>query len=401
MELKQLFEILVEEGFYKGVFSQPQSKSYDYQKTIVQLIQDTSTYFQFESFTMEQAFHKNINQENLLEKLIETASFYKQLQLFTKQNERIIRISNKGKIHVTTHPNKQTVVVKTHNTKKNHLLPDGEPVDFLIHLGIMESNGKVKPKWYDKFRQINRYLELIDDSLKHLDTSEPTIIDFGCGKSYLTFALYHYLNHVKKMNATIIGLDLKEKVIENLNKLTLELGFSKLEFKVGDIALFNYEKSIDMVISLHACNLATDYAIEKAIKWNAKVIMAVPCCHKEVNQQIDIKAMETVFSFGVLKERIAALMTDGLRAELMRSKGYDVQVLEFVDMEHTPKNLMIRGFKKSVSIDPLKQSIESVNIDPLKQNKEPELSESYLNCVKQYSLEPTLEKLLYGDIYKR
>ena len=375
MELKQLFETIIQEGVFKGTFSQPQNKSYVYNKTVLARIGEKESYFQFESFTQEQAFHTNIKEEQLLEHLVETAKHYKQIHLFTQTKERTIRISKKGKIHVSVNANAQAVVAKSHNTKKNHLLPDGVPVDFLIHLGIMEPNGKVKPTWYDKFRQINRYLELIDDSLKHLQTNEPTIIDFGCGKSYLTFALYHYLVHVKKMKATIIGLDLKEKVIENLKVLTQELGFKDLHFMVGDIALFNYDKPIDMVISLHACNLATDYAIEKAIKWKAKVIMAVPCCHKEINQTIDTTALEAVLSYGVLKERISALMTDGLRAELIKSMGYDVQVLEFVDMEHTPKNLMIRAYKVT----------EEVSLP----------SEAYTRCCEQFAITPTLEKLLY------
>jgi len=377
VEVRQLFETIIQEGLYKVVFSQPQSKSYVYHKTTLIRIDEKERYYQFESFTHEQAFHTNVNEENLLEYLVEIAKNYKQLHLFTQTKERNIRISNKGKIHVSLNENKQTVLIKSHNTKKNHLLPDGVPVDFLVHLGIMEPSGKVKPTWYDKFRQINRYLELIDDSLKHLTTMEPTIIDFGCGKSYLTFALYHYLVHVKKMKATIIGLDLKEKVIENLKVLTHELGYEDLHFMVGDIALFNYEKPIDMVISLHACNLATDYAIEKAIKWNAKVIMAVPCCHKEINQTIDAKAMEAILSYGVLKERISALMTDGLRAELIKSMGYDVQVLEFVDMEHTPKNLMIRAYKVTEEV------------------RKP--SEAYRRCCEEFSIKPTLEKLLYPE----
>lgn len=380
MELKALFELWIEEGFYKGIFSQPAEKSYRYQKTLVRRIADAKVYYQFESFTKEQAFHKNIESENLIAELLEVASHFKQLQLFTEKNEHIVRISKKGKVHITTHKNQQTVVIEGHNTKKNHLLQDGVPVDFLIHLGIMEPGGKVKAKWYDKFKQINRYLELIEDSLKYIDTPEPTIIDFGCGKSYLTFALYYYLVKVKQRKATIIGLDLKEQVINNLNKLTQELGYDQLSFKVGDIAMFNYDRPIDMVISLHACNLATDYSIQKAVQWNSKVIMAVPCCHKEINKQIDVNAMDGIFSYGVLKERISALMTDGLRAQLMEAKGYETQVLEFIDMEHTPKNLMIRGYKTS-----------SGQESP---------SESYLKCCKQYNLTPTLEKLLFPE-FKR
>lgn len=377
MELVQLFELLLEEGLYKGIFSQPADKDYLYHKTMLRYIDGAKSYFQFEAFTKEQAFHRNVTTDQCVAELSEICSHYKQLHFYTKTNERIVRISKKGKVHITTHKNQQAVVIEGHNTKKNHLLQEGKPIDFLVHLGIMDSEGKVRPKWYDKFKQINRYLELIEDSLKHIDTPEPTIIDFGCGKSYLTFALYYYLVTIKKMNVTIIGLDLKEQVIHNLNQLTAQLGYDRLSFRVGDIAMFDYDRPIDMVISLHACNLATDYSIQKAINWNAKVIMAVPCCHKEINRQIEVNGMKAIFSYGVLKERMAALMTDGLRAQLMEAKGYETQVLEFVDMEHTPKNLMIRGYKTSDGAT--------------------RPSDDYLKCCTDYGLRPTLEQLLFPE----
>lgn len=375
MELEELIKQLISETIMKGTLSQPKMKSYEYNKTAIHRIEDDRAYYQFESFTKEQAFHINVELKDLETSLEELFLNYKQVQITTKLKERVIRISKKGKLHVTSKDVIKPVSARSHNTKKNHLLPDGEPVDFLIHLGIMDGNGKVKHKWYDKFKQINRYLELIEDSLKHIDTKEPTIIDFGCGKSYLTFALYYYLVKVKGLKVKIIGLDLKEKVIENLQKLTLELGYEGLEFRVGDIAMFDYDQPIDMVISLHACNLATDYALEKAINWKAKVIMAVPCCHKEFNSQIAPEPMNAVMGYGVLKERMAALMTDGLRAELLRSKGYETQVIEFVDMEHTPKNLMIRGYLEG----------EATN----------KPSDDYYKCINEYNLKPTLEKLLY------
>lgn len=375
MELKELIKQLNNEVIMKGTLSQPKLKAYDYIKTSIHRIEDSHTYYQYESFTKEQAFHKNIQMNELEFSLEDLFMNYKQIQITTKVNEFVIRISKKGKVHVTTKVVAKPVTARAHNTKKKHILPDGEPVDFLIHLGIMDSHGKVKHKWYDKFKQINRYLELIEDSLKVIESKEPTIIDFGCGKSYLTFALYYYLVHVKGLKVTIIGLDLKEKVIENLQKLTKELGYEGLEFRVGDIAMFDYDKSIDMVISLHACNLATDYALEKAVKWKAKVIMAVPCCHKEINAQISADPMKAVMGISVLKERMAALMTEGLRAELLKACGYETQVLEFVDMEHTPKNLMIRGYLMNEPLD--------------------KPSEDYEQCIREYHLQPTLEKLLF------
>ncbi len=374
-DLKKLIQKICEEGLIKGTLSQVRMKSNKFVKAQIQLIEEGKSFYQIESFTKEQAFHQNVNVEGIAEVLYEASLDYKQLHLFTLKQERIIRISKKGKIHVTAKLNEKEVRARAHNTKKKHILPEGQPVDFLIHLGIMDEAGNVKHRWYDKFKQINRYLEFIEDALKYIDSERPTIIDFGCGKSYLTFALYYYLVKVKGRKATIIGLDLKETVIHNLKHLSMELGYEGLDFRVGDIAMFDYQDPIDMVISLHACNLATDYALEKAVKWDAKVIMAVPCCHKEINQQIDASMMPGVMNHGVLKERIAALMTDGLRAELLTSCGYETRVMEFIDMEHTPKNLMIRAIKKT--------------------DKSGKPSDKYYETVGQYGLQPTLEKLLF------
>ncbi len=374
-ELEKLIKTLIIEEIVKGTLSQPRYKTYKYNKTYIHYVEEDKIFYQFESFTDEQAFHKNIEYKELEESLLDICGNYKQLHIQTKMAERIIRISNKGKIHITIKQGIKPVAARQHNIQKQHILPSGEPVDFLVYLGIMDKQGNVKHKWYDKFKQINRYLEFIEDSLKHINTQEPTIIDFGCGKSYLTFALYYYLVKMKGLKVKIIGLDLKKTVIANLQKLTNELDYNGLEFRVGDISMFDYDKPIDMVISLHACNLATDYALEKAVKWKAKVIMAVPCCHKEFNKQINIKPMKAVMKHNALKERIAALMTDGLRAELLEAVGYDTTVMEFVDMNHTPKNLMIRG----------------VLTDRLRSKP----SDEYYQCTREYNLEPTLEKLLY------
>jgi SAM-dependent methyltransferase len=376
MDLVELLKQAQTETIVKAILSDPRQKTYTYTKTIVWRIDDEESYYQFEAFTQEQAFHTNVKQEELIEQMAQLASHYKQIQIITLENEWALRISKKGKVHVTKRQNSDVPKARKHNVEKAYILKEGQPVDFLIHLGIMEASGRVKKKWYDKFRQINRYLEFIEDSLNDLGTDSPTIIDFGCGKSYLTFALYYYLVEMKKINATIIGLDLKESVIYNLNILRQELGYKQLDFRVGDIAMFEYDAPIDMVISLHACNLATDYALEKAVKWNAKVIMAVPCCHKEIYQQMQIKPMEGILQYGLLKERMAALMTDGLRGEILKSYGYEVQIMEFIDMEHTPKNIMIRAYKR---------------------HEKSRLSKSYLDTCRDYHLQPTLERLLWPD----
>jgi SAM-dependent methyltransferase len=338
---------------------------------------DKKIYFQIESYKNNQVFHRNIPEHELKAYVLENYYLFRELFILCSENEYSIKISKKGKLHITGRAVSKLVSPGPHNRKKDHILADGNPVDFLIRLGIMDNTGRVRHKWYDKFKQINRYLELIEDSLKHLDTINPLIIDFGCGKSYLTFALYYYLNKIKGLSAKIIGLDLKEEVIKDLNILAKDLNYTSLEFHVGNIADYTFSGKLDMVISLHACNTATDHAIARAIKWKTKVIMAVPCCHKEANSQIDISPMKSIMSYGVLKERIAALMTDGLRAELLKIAGYETQVIEFIDMQHTPKNLMIRAYLKC----------SNPKITDIVKN-------DYLKCCEKFDLDLTLHKLL-------
>ena len=222
----------------------------------------------------------------------------------------------------------------------------GEKVDFLVDLGVMTKEGAIVRTRYDKFRQINRFLEFIEDILPQLDKDkEQTIIDFGCGKSYLTFAMYYYLKVLKGYNIRIIGLDLKKDVIEHCNQLRTKYGYERLDFYEGDIASYKGVESVDMVVTLHACDTATDYALAKAVKWGAKVILSVPCCQHEANRTIADETLSPVMDYGILKERFAAIATDGARAKLLESKGYQTQILEFIDMEHTPKNLLIRAVK--------------------------------------------------------
>ncbi|MDF2951459.1 MAG: SAM-dependent methyltransferase [Anaerocolumna sp.] len=211
----------------------------------------------------------------------------------------------------------------------------------------MTEEGKVVKSKYDKYKQINRFLEFIEDILPSLDKDrELTIIDFGCGKSYLTFAMYYYLKELKNYDIKVIGLDLKKDVIEHCNLLAKQYNFQKLTFLVGDIASFEGVDKVDMVVSLHACDTATDYALYKAIKWNAEVILSVPCCQHELNGQIENDMLSPILHYGIIKERIAALTTDALRGELLEAAGYKTQILEFIDMEHTPKNLLLRGVRK-------------------------------------------------------
>ena len=199
---------------------------------------------------------------------------------------------------------------------------------------------------YDKYRQINRFLEFIRDVLPDLPSGrEITVVDFGCGKSYLTFAVYYYLNRLLGLDVRMIGLDLKADVIRECSRLAEKYGYEKLTFCVGDIASYQGASAVDMVMTLHACDTATDYALEKAVRWGARVILSVPCCQHELNRQIACEPLGPVLKYGLLKERMAALLTDGLRAGRLECEGYAVQILEFIDMEHTPKNILIRAVK--------------------------------------------------------
>lgn len=274
---------------------------------------------------------------------------FKQCQIVNGGKTTTILVSKKGKITISskkTGNNKDNNIVLEHNKAKNYLLSEGVAVPFLVDLGVMTEEGKVIKSKYDKFRQINRFLEFIQDILPALrDDRELTILDFGCGKSYLTFAVYYYLKILNNYDVRIIGLDLKEDVIDKCNSYADKYGYDKLTFLKGDIADYEGVSQVDMVITLHACDTATDYALYKAIKWNASVILSVPCCQHEINSQIKNDILKPVLKYGILKERISALITDGIRAELLEENGYKTDILEFIDMEHTPKNLLIRGVK--------------------------------------------------------
>ena len=262
-----------------------------------------------------------------------------------------VLVGKKGTVTIKVKKNQQKMVaapnVASHNRQKRYILEEGKHVAFLEDLGVMTADGKVVRSRYDKFRQINRFLEFIEDILPRLNKSrENVIIDFGCGKSYLTFAMYYYLHELKGYEVRIIGLDLKQDVIDHCNRLSVAYGFDKLKFYHGDIASYDGVDHVDMVVTLHACDTATDYALEKAVKWDASVILSVPCCQHELNKQMDNELLRPVLQYGLIKERMAALYTDALRAEILENRGYRTQILEFIDMEHTPKNILIRAVKQ-------------------------------------------------------
>lgn len=315
-------------------------------------------------------FHRNYSRQEMIEYLQEALETgFGQMQASGQCVDGTVLVSKKGKITIKMkmHAPAAPVQIMAHNRIKQYILKEGIPVPFLVDLGVMNADGKIITRKYDKFRQINRFLEFIEDILPKLPRErEVTILDFGCGKSYLTFAMYYYLRGLKGYDVNIIGLDLKADVIEKCNCLAQRYGYEKLHFYQGDIAEYEGVSCVDMVVTLHACDTATDYALAKAVEWGAQVILSVPCCQHELNRQIENEMLEPILHYGILKERMAALLTDGIRAGLLAGKGYDTQILEFIDMEHTPKNLLIRAVKtgKEEKTEKIRETLDALHVRP-------------------------------------
>lgn len=337
-------------------------------------------YFQCQETRGTKEYHRNLQKQELIRQIMEwMEKDFCQLQLESGNGMGTVLVSRKGKVTVKwkqcMNGKGQTLESLAHNRRKKYILEEGIPVPFLCDLGVMTPEGKIVHAKYDKFRQINRFLEFIEDILPQLPGGrELTVLDFGCGKSYLTFAMYYYFRELRKIPVRIIGLDLKEDVIRTCSGLARKYGYDGLKFCQGDIASFTGESRVDMVVTLHACDTATDYALAKAVDWGAKVILSVPCCQHELNRQIECGAMAPVLNYGIIKERMAALLTDGLRAGLLENAGYETQILEFIDMEHTPKNLLIRAVKKSEARSTLPDSLRE--------------------CMELFHVHPTLASLL-------
>lgn len=325
--------------------------------------------YQASSTVGQKVLHSNYTREELLSYMEKCLSGdYSQLQIQGRCSDGSVLVSKKGKqtIKVKPHEVKKNVKILSHNRVKQYILPEGIPVPFLVDLGVMSPEGKVHVSSYDKYKQINRFLEFIEDVLPKLSRDrEITIVDFGCGKSYLTFAMYYFFRELRGYDVNIIGLDLKADVIENCSRLAESYGYDKLHFLQGDIAGYQGLQKVDMVVTLHACDKATDYALAKAVEWNAEVIFSVPCCQHELNAKISSDLLAPVLKYGILKERLSALITDGIRANLLESKGYTTQILEFIDMEHTPKNLLIRAVKggKKQGMENLRNMTEAIHGD--------------------------------------
>ena len=368
-EIKQALDLFLNESLERILMSNPTDSGKISRSRIRPLLMKGRLVFQAEEQAGKQAFHRNLDRDEAADYVTGLLDgSFRQAEIASGLGKALILVSRKGKVTVKVKQNPRTArilpagnpafrepertVLLSHNRKKHYILEEGIPVPFLLDLGVMTKEGRVVNSRYDKYRQINRFLEFIEDILPNLDQDrESTIIDFGCGKSYLTFAMYYYLKELKGYPVRIIGLDLKEDVIEHCSRLGRQYGYEGLSFCHGDIASFEGVEKVDMVVTLHACDLATDYALEKAVNWGARVILSVPCCQHELNGQMENSLLRPVLQYGLIKERMAALYTDAIRAQVLEYRGYRTQILEFIDMEHTPKNILIRAVRQGKKRD--------------------------------------------------
>lgn len=408
MEIKEAAIKVAESNVTKLVLSSPKSKSSVYHKMTVRplLIQKQNMY-QLERFTEKQAFQENIRPEELVDALVKSLTEeFSQLNGWSRKGTHLIKVSKKGKVlyKEKIEAKKEATsaectkcsqsdiqaddLFKPQNRQKKYLLEAKDAPQPLVDLGVVTKEGKVVASRYDKYKQINRFIEMIDNGIgprvKHLN-----IIDFGCGKSYLTFVLYHYLVEVRGIDAHVVGLDLKADVIEKCNAIAKRYGYENLRFEVGNIDGYTPDFQVDMVITLHACDTATDFALFNAISWNTPRIFSVPCCQHELCHQMKRQTAGSLTEYGLIKERFAALLTDALRADILKAQGYQVDLLEFVDMEHSPKNLLIRAVKETGAFSAPGAGADSQSARSAKSRVE--------EAMTQYNVKPTLYHLLYGE----
>lgn len=397
-EIRERCRLIAEAEPYKIVISKPAGAKGAYRRIAVER---KGAGYQAAAYTDKQVFHENIAAERLPEYLADTvAGAWLQVNGWTDTKEHILLVSKKGKVTYkvkqlsggaggkaaadgcqTAEPFAAANMSAPHNRKKKYLIEEGTAVAPLADMGIFTAEGRVVKSMYDKFRQINRFLEIVEDGVRDYPKDELHIIDFGCGKSYLTFVLYYYFTEIKKRRVRIVGLDLKEDVICGCNAAAEKYGYENLHFEVGDISGYQTDQPVDMVVTLHACDTATDYALFHAAMWNAKLIFSVPCCQHELNRQIETEDYALLTRYGIIKERFSALATDAVRANLLAYCGYKTQLLEFVDFAHTPKNLLIRAVKKEGIVPP-----------PVRNNYLREVE----RVMQEFHFEPTLYRLLAG-----
>ena len=392
-ELQQYLSIILETDFNKIIISNPAGKSEEYQKLVIERKKD---FCQISKYTQKQVFHENVKKEQLADRCVElTAGHYRQVNAMTADAEHIILISKNGKCNYKV-KRLATEAIKAagagtgmaagveapsgngHNRKKNYILSEGMNIEPLVDMGVFTKDGRVVNSMYDKYKQINRFVEILNDEISNLKVKKLNVIDFGCGKSYLTFVVYYYLTEVMGLEVNMIGLDLKADVIEKCNRAAEKYHYDKLHFELGDINGYKAPFDVDMVITLHACDTATDFALFNAIQWKAKMIFSVPCCQHELNKQMKPATLPIMSRYGIIKERFAALATDAVRANLLEYSGYRTQLLEFIDFDHTPKNILIRAVYRPVAPKSVKENA---------------LNEVHA-LMKEFAFEPTLYKLL-------
>ena len=336
--------------------------------------------YQAEKYTDRQVFHDNIKPSDLMAYLEEKMEDFRQLDCFAPGVCRTLRISKKGRQSVVSRPSDMKSSESAHNKIKNRLLKEGEIIPPLVDMGVFTPEGRVASKMQDKYRQIKRFMELLDDGVRQLKKQRIRIIDFGCGKSYLTFVVYYFLKEVRGLDIEMTRLDLKADVIDRCNETAKKYGYDALSFCLGDIAGYKPLHTPDIVISLHACDKATDYAIFNALSWGTEMIYSVPCCQHELNGQIKGDRLSALTKYGIIKERFSALMTDAIRGCLVESAGYKTELLEFVDLAHSPKNILIRARRASLP--------QNVRERSLRQAEE---------LMEEFSLSPCLYRLMKGE----
>jgi len=392
-EVRELLESTVNGGLYQIVLSNARKKDRAFKVKVRPVMLKNELMFQETVYRGTKVFHENYQDLEMIPRIGNyLLQDFKQCEIEHTNSRAVVLVSKKGKMTVRkkaaaregradgqagTASGKAGISL-AHDRAKQYILEEGKAVPFLIDLGVQRSDGRIVRSKYDKYKQINRFLEFIEDILPELRMDrEVQIVDFGCGKSYLTFAIYYYLHELMGMDVAITGLDLKQDVIERCNELSHRYGYQKLRFIKGDIAEYEGLTKADMVVTLHACDTATDHALSKAVKWDAKVILSVPCCQHEVNKQISCEELAPILQYGIIRERMSALITDALRADILKAQGYETDLLEFIDMEHTPKNILIRAVRK--------KRVGTV--------KEQEEFDKISNVIKFLQIEPTMWKL--------
>lgn len=388
IEEKKIIQIL-QKIPNKIVLSNIKDRACIYRKVVItKILLKNHIMYQIERFTQKQAFHENIETDNLINCIFEMFPVvYGQMNIFMEDEQVDYKVAKKGKLLCNRHKiveGKNTkriqvegMAIGTNNRKKNYILKEGMIIPPLVDLGIFTKDGKIVRSMYDKYRQINRFLEMVEDVVKDYPNKNMNIIDFGCGKSYLTFILYYYLTEIKGCFVHITGLDLKENVINQCNETAIKYGYENLHFEVGDINGYQIKEPVDMVVTLHACDTATDYALYNAIRWDASIILSVPCCQKEINAQIHNDTFSILTKYGIVKERMSALMTDAIRGNALIYSGYKTQLLEFVDYGSSPKNILIRAVRSDIS-----------------GKKRNEAKEEICSLVNAFQLKQTLVELL-------